>query len=115
MKSRIYIFFHFIYRNGQFYFDIKFIFTYNLDGEDRSKLRTADLQSQAQKRQDIITPIVGGPFVGAVVPAAAAAAIGVYGTYQQEINELISSLLGKFARLRIHINIWLNKYCILFL
>ena len=70
-------------------------------------MRISVSNAQAQKRQDIITPIVGGPFVGAVVPAAAAAAIGVYGTYQQEINELISSLLGKFARLRIHINVLL--------
>ena len=67
----------------------------NIERVIGSKWRATNSKQQAQERQDFITPIVGGPFVAAAVPAAAAAALGVYGTYQQEINDLLSSLLGK--------------------
>ena len=67
----------------------------NIEHVMRSKWRATNSKKPAQERQDFITPIVGGPFVAAAVPAAAAAALGVYGTYQQEINDLVSSLLGK--------------------
>ena len=57
-------------------------------------MRNKASNAQAQKRQDFITPIVGGPFLSAAVPAAAALGVAVYGTYQEDINNLISSLLG---------------------
>ena len=50
------------------------------------------------EKQDVVTPI-GIPFAAAALPAAAAAAIGVYGTYQQDIHRIIDSFVGKKCRI----------------
>ena len=40
-------------------------------------------------------PPIGIPFAAAALPAAAAAAIGVYGANQEEIHRIVNSFLGK--------------------
>ena len=52
-------------------------------------------KSDTIRRQGIVAPPIPLPLVAAAVPAAAAAAIGAYGTYQQEINALFNSFGGK--------------------
>ena len=44
-------------------------------------------------------PPIGIPFAAAALPAAAAAAIGVYGANQEEIHRIVNSFLGKKCRI----------------
>ena len=47
------------------------------------------------ERQGIILPALGVPFIAAALPAAGAAAIGIYGTYGDDIASLFNSFFSK--------------------
>ena len=48
------------------------------------------------ERQGFVLPALGAPFIAAALPAAGAAAIGIYGAYGDEIATLFNSFLSKF-------------------
>ena len=52
-------------------------------------------KSDTIERQGLVVPAVGVPFAAAALPAAAAAGIAVYGTYQEDIHRIVNSLVGK--------------------
>ncbi len=52
------------------------------------------------ERQGIAIPQLGIPFAAATLPAAAAAAIGVYGVYQEDIHRIINSIVGNKYSIR---------------
>ena len=47
------------------------------------------------ERQGFILPALGVPFIAAALPAAGAAAIGIYGSYGDEITSLFNSFFSK--------------------
>ena len=47
------------------------------------------------ERQGIVLPVLGVPFIASALPAAAAAAIGVYGAYPDEFEYIFNLLFGK--------------------
>ena len=48
------------------------------------------------ERQGFVLPALGAPFIAAALPAAGAAAVGIYGAYGDEIATLFNSFLSKF-------------------
>ena len=48
------------------------------------------------ERQGFVLPALGAPFIAAALPAAGAAAVGIYGAYGDEIANLFNSFLSKF-------------------
>ena len=55
------------------------------------------------ERQGVVLPILGVPFIAAALPAAGAAALGIYGTYGDEITSLFNSFFSKsFSQSSIH-------------
>ena len=47
------------------------------------------------ERQGFVLPALGVPFMAAALPAAGAAAIGIYGSYGDEIATLYNSFFSK--------------------
>ena len=47
------------------------------------------------ERQGFVLPALGVPFIAAALPAAGAAAIGIYGAYGDEIATLYNSFFSK--------------------
>ena len=74
---------------------------YSFTGISRGSLRRAGIKQLPQERQAIVLPVLGAPFLAAALPAAGAAAVGIYGTYGDEIERLVSSLLGKLYSKRL--------------
>jgi small neutral amino acid transporter SnatA (MarC family) len=67
-----------------------------IEDKSNSKItKTNTEKSDKIKRQDLLLAPLGVPFMAAALPAAAAAAIGVYGTYQEDIHRIVNSFLGK--------------------
>ena len=55
------------------------------------------------ERQGVVLPILGVPFIAAALPAAGAAALGIYGAYGDEITSLFNSFFSKsFPQSLIH-------------
>ena len=52
------------------------------------------IQDKAEDRQALVIPVLGAPFLAASLPLAAAGAIGIYGTYGEEILTLLNSFIG---------------------
>ena len=75
----------------------------------RAEPKITRAESEFQEKQAVAATVLGAPFVAAALPAAAAAAIGIYGTYQEDIRQLYNSLFGKIT-LRQEIR-KLSKYC----
>ena len=48
------------------------------------------------ERQGFVLPALGAPFIAAALPAAGAAAVGIYGAYGDEIATLFNSFFSKF-------------------
>ena len=61
----------------------------------RQETKNIGKLSIADDRQGIVLPVVGGPFLAATVPLAAASAVGVYGAYGDVIIEFLNSLIGQ--------------------
>ena len=64
---------------------------HKIDEETNKERKDLD---KAQDRQAIALPVLGAPFLAATLPLAAAGALGVYGTYGDEILMLLNSVLG---------------------
>ena len=47
------------------------------------------------ERQGFVLPVLGAPFIAAALPAAGAAAIGIYGAYGDELATLFNSFFSK--------------------
>ena len=47
------------------------------------------------ERQGVVIPVLGVPFLAAALPTTAAAAIGIYATYGDEIASLFNSIFSK--------------------
>ena len=74
---------------------------FSFTGISRGSLRRTGIKQLPQERQGIVLPVLGAPFLAAALPAAGAAAVGIYGTYGDEIEGLVSSLLGKLFSKRL--------------
>ena len=48
------------------------------------------------ERQGFVLPALGAPFIAAALPAAGAAAVGIYGAYGDEIATLFNSFFSEF-------------------
>ena len=50
---------------------------------------------EIDKRQGSLLPVIGIPFLASALPAAAAAVIGLYGSYTEEFRYIYNLIFGK--------------------
>ena len=52
-------------------------------------------EAAINERQSVVIPVLRVPFLAAALPTTAAAAIGIYATYGDEIASLFNSIFSK--------------------
>ena len=52
-------------------------------------------EAAINERQGVVIPVLGVPFLAAALRTTAAAAIGIYATYGDEITSLFNSIFSK--------------------
>ena len=75
----------------------------NIATETKANPKIKNSEPEINERQGILPPLLGPPFVAAVLPAAAAASIGLYGAYMEEINYIYNLLFGMCDSLCLHL------------
>ena len=57
--------------------------------------KTSRKDTKIIERQGVVLPVLGAPFIAAALPAAGAAAVGIYGAYGDDIATLFNSFFSK--------------------
>ena len=67
----------------------------NVEREPQFASRLTKFHPKIEERQGIVLPVLGVPFLASALPTAAAAAIGLYGAYPDELEYIFNLLFGK--------------------